>query len=137
MVKLICGKKGSGKTKKIIDMANASVAESRGDTVFIHVNNSYIFDLKYQIRFVNTSEMGISGVDMFHGFLCGLIASNYDVNLILVDGFLKIVQGDLDALEDVFAHLTQLCEKYGVDLVISVSADEAELPDFMRHLAIH
>ena len=137
MVQLICGKKGSGKTKKIIAMANDFAEKTEGSTVFVHVNNSYMFDLKYQIRFVNTSEMGIAGADMLHGFLCGIMASNYDISHIMVDGFLKIVGDEkLEELEGFFANLNALCDKYKIDLIISVSADEDVLPAFMRELTI-
>ena len=58
MIQIIFGKRGSGKTKRIIDMANASIRESKGDVLFIDDDNRYMFDLKHQIRFVNASEYG-------------------------------------------------------------------------------
>ena len=35
MIQVIAGKKGSGKTKRIIDMANQASQESKHDIVFI------------------------------------------------------------------------------------------------------
>ena len=53
MIHLIYGAKGSGKTKRIIDMANASIDTTTGDIVFITDTNRYMYDIKYQIRFIN------------------------------------------------------------------------------------
>ena len=39
MIHLIYGAKGSGKTKRIIDMANASIDTTTGDIVFITDTN--------------------------------------------------------------------------------------------------
>ena len=59
MIQIIHGEKGTGKTKKIIAMAN-SVSESiKGSTVFMDDDTSYMYDLGYSIRFVNVTEFDI------------------------------------------------------------------------------
>ena len=40
MIQVIFGKKGSGKTKRILDMANASVKEAKGNVLFIDDDKS-------------------------------------------------------------------------------------------------
>ena len=45
MVKLIIGRKGSGKTKKMIDMANDYVRDSKGSTIFINNDRRLTCDL--------------------------------------------------------------------------------------------
>ena len=50
MIQVIFGKKGSGKTKRILDMANASVKEAKGNVLFIDDDKSYTLSLKPQIR---------------------------------------------------------------------------------------
>ena len=52
MVKLLVGHKGKGKTKKMIELANASVEETKGSTVFINKNSRLIYDLDYKIRVI-------------------------------------------------------------------------------------
>ena len=56
MIQVIFGKKGSGKTKRILDMANASVKEAKGNVLFIDDDKSYTLSLKPQIRFIDASE---------------------------------------------------------------------------------
>ena len=41
MIQIIAGKKGSGKTKRLIDMTNNAVKTSSGNVVFLDKNDSY------------------------------------------------------------------------------------------------
>ena len=52
MVKLLIGHKGSGKTKRMIELANETVQTARGSIVFINKNSRLIYDLDYKIRVV-------------------------------------------------------------------------------------
>ena len=56
MIQVIYGKKGSGKTKRILDMANHMVDTQHGDVVFVDDDNRYMFDLRHEVRFVNAGE---------------------------------------------------------------------------------
>ena len=48
---------------------------------------------------------------MFFGFLSGLVAQDYDLEIIYIDGFLKIVQYDLDKLEEFFYPCGRIVEQ--------------------------
>jgi len=132
MIQIIAGKKGSGKTKRIIDMTNISVKEAKHDVVFIDDDNRYMFDINHKVRFINAGEYGVHSAEMFLGFLCGMLAQNFDVGLIFIDAFLKLVKGDLNDMEWVFKKMETLCQKHNVDFVLSVSEDADKLPEFMK-----
>lgn len=136
MIQVIAGKKGSGKTKRIIDMANKASQESKHDIVFIDDDNRYMFDLRHEVRFINAGEYDLLSDHMFMGFLCGAVAQNFDVGLIFIDAFKKLIHNDLSTSEWVFKRLETISEKHSVDFVISVSADLAELPDFIKKYVI-
>lgn len=121
MLKVIFGSKGEGKTKRIIALANEGVEQAKGNIIYIDDDSRYMFDIKHQIRFIDASEYTIDSPKMFYGFISGLIAQDYDLEKIYIDGFLKIVCYDLDKLEEFFSHMEQLIEKFGVDIIISVS----------------
>ena len=53
MIQIIAGKKGSGKTKRIIDMTNEKVKDSQHDVVFIDDDNRYMLDIDHKARFIN------------------------------------------------------------------------------------
>ncbi|MCI6375444.1 MAG: hypothetical protein MR821_09125 [Clostridiales bacterium] len=137
MIQVIFGKKGSGKTKRILDMANASVQEAKGNVLFVDDDKSYTLSLKPQVRFIDASEYQVKGVEPFYGFLAGILAGNYDISVIYIDAFLKLVKAtDTDALVDFFAKLERLVSEAGCDMVISFSEDAANVPESIRKYQI-
>jgi RecA/RadA recombinase len=124
MITLILGRKGSGKTKKLIDMCAAATAASNGNVVFIEKDSTLTYDLSHKTRLVAADESGITGYDAFYGFIAGMCAGNYDITDIFVDSTLKIGGADFEAL----AAFVERLSKLDVNLVLSVSADKAELP---------
>ena len=136
MIQIIFGKKGSGKTKRILDMANASVKEAKGNVLFVDDDMSYTLSLKPQVRFVDASEYNVKGEYSFYGFLAGILACNYDISVIYVDAFLKLVQTDPNDLVDFFAKLERLVENAGCDMIISFSDDAANVPECIRKYQI-
>ena len=136
MIQVIAGKKGSGKTKRILDMANLATKDSRHDIVFIDDDNRYMFDLRHEVRFINASEYELNSDQMFMGLLCGIVAQNFDVGLICIDAFKKLIKNELETTEWFFQRLEALTEKHGVNFAISISADAEELPEFIKKYVI-
>ena len=134
MIQVIFGKKGSGKTKRILDMANASVKEAKGNVLFIDDDKSYTLSLKPQIRFIDASEYAVKGKAPFYGFLAGILAGNYDISVIYVDAFLKLAEPA--ELVDFFAQLERLVANAQCDLVISFSEDAENVPESIRKYQI-
>ena len=132
MISVIYGKKGTGKTKKILDLANEAVKVSTGELVFIDDDNSYMYDLRHEIRFVNATEYDVADPETFMGFVCGILAGNYDMKQLFIDGFLRIVKTDMAELEAFFAKLEDIAHRHGVDVVISASAKDDEVPEFLK-----
>ena len=132
MIQVIHGKKGSGKTKKILDMANAAIKERKGDVIFLDNDNRYMFDLRHEVRFVNAGEYGCDSPEMFFGFLCGMLSQNFDISVIFVDAFLKLVKTEVDNTEVFYNRLAELSEKNGVDFVLSVNVDDDLAPEFIK-----
>ncbi|MBO2517183.1 MAG: hypothetical protein CW338_07940 [Clostridiales bacterium] len=132
MIQVIHGKKGSGKTKKILDMANESIAQHKGDVVFVDNDNRYMFDLRHEVRFVNGGEYGCDSPDMFFGFLCGMLAQNFDINVIFIDAFLKLIKSDINEAESFFTRLEALSLRHNVRFIISVNVDDAVAPDYLK-----
>ena len=136
MIQIIHGKKGTGKTKKILDMANQAIADQKGDIVFIDDDNRYMFDLRHEVRFVNASEYGMVGPEMFLGFICGMIAQNFDVSQIFIDAFLKLVKVDIKQTEWFFNRLEDLSEKHNISFVLSISGDDEDMPVYLQKFYI-
>ena len=122
MIQVIAGNKGSGKTKRLIDLTNTTAREAVHDVIFLDDDNRYMYDVDHKVRFINASDYHVSTTDMFIGFLCGILSSNYDVGTIFIDAFLKLCRTELANTEPVVSLLADLGAKHHVDFVLSVSA---------------
>lgn len=90
MVKLLVGRKGSGKTKSMVTLANDRVESSNGSVVFINKNHRLMYSLKYKIRVVCMEEYeDITNSDEYIGFIYGIISSDHDIEVIFIDSILK------------------------------------------------
>jgi hypothetical protein len=136
MIQVIAGNKGSGKTKRLIDLTNATAREAVHDVIFLDDDNRYMYDVDHKVRFINASDYHVSSTDMFIGFVCGILSSNYDVGTVFIDAFLKLCRTDLDKTGPVVALLSEMSSSHNVDFVLSVSADPDSLPDFLRQYVI-
>lgn len=136
MIQVIAGNKGSGKTKRILDIANQASKDCRHDIVFIDDDNRYMYDLRHEVRFVDASEYQLENDKMFMGLLYGIIAQNYDVGLICIDAFKKLLKNDLSSCEWFFERIAAIGEARKIDFTITISADVEELPDFIKKYVI-
>ncbi len=129
MVTLLIGKKGSGKTKKLIALANEAVAASSGNVVVIEKGAKLTYDVTHKARLIDTDQYTITGFDMLYGFISGICAGNYDVTDILVDSTFKIAPEAISGLESFTKKLQDLSETTSTNIVLLISADEADIPD--------
>ena len=127
MINLIPGKKGSGKTKVLVDMIVKSAAEATGNVVCIERGMKLTYEIPSKVRLVDAEEYGINSYDAFYGFVAGLLAGNYDIQEIYIDGILRIGGRDFDELGKMMEKVAILAKD--VKLVFTVSADADELPE--------
>ena len=128
MITLLTGKKGSGKTKRLIEATNAAVEASKGNVVVIAKGSNLTYDITSQARLINAEVYGIEGVEAMTGFVKGICAGNYDVTDILIDSTLKIIGSDMAALDNMVETLEVLAEKANVKITLSVSAADEDIP---------
>ena len=130
MVQIIAGRKGKGKTKYLLEMANASMAGAKGTIVFLDKN----VKLDRKIRLINVFDFPIESLDAFLGFLCGIISQDHDLEEIYLDSFLTIaaLEEHGEELEKAIKEVDTLSEKYGIKFILSVSLDKDELPESAR-----
>ena len=94
MVRLIMGEKGTGKTKKLIEMINTTAQEDNGSVVCVEAKSTMTFDLHYHVRLISAYEYDLSNYEALRGFLFGLYAGNYDISHIFIDNLFKITGGE-------------------------------------------
>jgi len=91
MVNFLAGAKGDGKSRKIIEMANANVKVTDGHLVFITHNRKHMHDLHRDVRFVETEKGLLANYREFIGFVLGILSQNSDITHIYVDGINSII----------------------------------------------
>jgi len=128
MIKLIIGKKGSGKTKNLINAVTEASNKSTGNVVCVEMGPALTYDIPSSVRLINTEVYGIAGYDAFYGFLSGICAGNYDVTDIFVDATLRIGSRDYNELADFIVKVDGLAKESNTNMVFTVSCDESELP---------
>lgn len=129
MVNLIIGNKGSGKTKRLIELVNSAVEKSNGNVVCIEKERLLTYNVNYRARLVETDHYNVSGYEAFYGFLSGIVAGDHDITNVLVDATLKIGGKDFAALAAFLKKVSELSDIAEQDFTFTISADESELPE--------
>ena len=122
------GKKGTGKTKRLVDMVNAASETSNGNVVCIEKGAILTYNINYQARLIDVENYGISGFEALYGLVCGVCAGNYDVTDLFIDATVKIGGRDFAQLEEFVNKLEAVSAKNDVKFTLAISADESELP---------
>ena len=135
MINLIVGKKGSGKTKKLVEYANGLIPRSAGNVVVIVKGSKLTFELDHKARLVNVDNYEIRDFSALYGFVCGLCAGNYDLTDILVDSTLDIGGGSVDNFNAFIEKLNLLLENSSTKLTLSVSLEEDQLSSAVKSVS--
>ena len=136
MVELLIGKKGTGKTKALVDKVNTALTVAKGNVVFIAKNSDQMYAVDSKARMATTSDFDIRSYNELLGFIYGIISRDYDITNIFIDGIFKIVgTTELDGFEEFLGRLEDLSRKQSISFVISVSIDADTAPDYIKELA--
>jgi len=129
MVRMVVGKNGKGKSKVLLEKVNTEVKEILGNVVFLDSTTKHMYDLNNKIRLINVSDYIISNSDMFLGFLSGIISQDHDLQAMYFDNFLGLANIDISEVEPVIKSLEEISEKFGVDMFLSVSTTNGDIPE--------
>ncbi len=137
MVELLIGKKGTGKTKTLIDNVNSASHVAKGNVVFISDDTSRnMYDINSKVRMIDTKSFDIETYNEFLGFICGVVSANFDITNIFIDGIFKIVgTTELEGFEEFLSRLEQMGNEFHISFVVSVSVDAASAPDYIKKYA--
>ncbi len=134
MIQLIIGQKGSGKTKVLIDKINAAVKDTNGCLVCIEKGETLRRSISYRVRWCDADQFGIDNFDAFYGFIAGMLAGNYDIKEVYVDGILKTCGADYDAFGRMLEKLNKLTGEDS-SVTFTVSANIVDLPASVTQFA--
>ena len=136
MIQLIIGNKGDGKTKHLLDRVNSQIKTASGNIVYLDKSTKHMHELNNKVRLINMKDYPLKNSDEFIGFICGIISLDYDLEQIYLDSFLKIAHLEGEDITDALTQLSQISTQFKVDICISASVEEKDLPDFAKEQVI-
>lgn len=129
MVQIIAGEKGKGKTKYLLEKVNAAVAAANGNIVYLDKSRKHMYELNNKVRLVNATDYPLTNCDEFMGFISGIISQDNDLEELYLDSFLTIANVKDGEICYAIEKLDIISEKYNIKIVLSISKNEADLPE--------
>ncbi len=132
MIQAVVGGKGTGKTKTLVNMANRALEETKGEIVFISGEKRRMVELNHKVRLIQLRDFDVKDLRMFYGFLNGIVAQNYDIERVYIDGLLEYLKEDLAGVKDFLADVNNISEKFNIKFTISMNGDPDSVPTFLK-----
>ncbi len=136
MIKYILGAKGSGKTRWLIENANEDMKRGDGNIAFVEVDDDHIFSLDYNVRLINATDYRLNNVESFYGFICGLLAMDYDLHKIYIDGIYKVLKLNIEDLEYIYNKLSKIPDIDDKEIYINVDYLKSDMTEILRDNSI-
>ena len=133
MVTVIAGRRGFGKTKRIIELCNHAAKTSSGSVVCIELGQKLKHDIIHDARLIDTTPYDIRSYQVLRGFITGLYAGNYDISDIFIDSLFKVSSNDdTGECERFLAWCSSFGKAYGIKFTITISIAEEAISDGMK-----
>ena len=132
MVQIIAGEKGKGKTKHLLEKANAAVLAANGNIVYLDKSQKNMYELSNKVRLVNVKDYPITNCDEFMGFICGIVSQDNDLEEMYLDSFLVNAHLEDQDVTPAIEKLEKISNLFQVDFMINISLDESEIPEHLR-----
>ena len=130
MIEIICGEKGKGKTKELLERVNSSISSSSGNVVYLDKSQKHMYELNNKVRLIKVMDFPITNSDEFLGFICGIVSQDNDLEEMYLDSFLTIAFIDSDSeITKAIEKLVVISEKYKIKFILSVSKNIDALPE--------
>ena len=136
MIQIIAGEKGNGKTKHLLEKANAEIKSVNGNIVYLDKNAKHMYELNNRVRLIDVYEYKIKSADEFIGFMKGIISQDNDLEQLYLDSFLKVANLEDADITDTLNEIESMSDKFHVNIVLSISVDASRLPDNMKDKVI-
>ncbi len=129
MIQIITGDKGKGKTKVLIDKVNNEVKVVAGSVVFIDNNNKHLYELSNRVRMINCTNYDVNNLEMFAGFILGIISQDKNIEKIYIDNFTSVAYTNPDQVKYALDMMNHISEKYNISIVLCFATDSSDVPE--------
>lgn len=128
MINLVLGEQGVGKTKYLVEEANKEKENGNNNIVFVDTDDSQINTLDHRVRLINAKSYKVSNIDGLLGFVGGILARDYDIGKIYLDGIYDIIDINKDNIEELSKRLKDLSEYSKSDIYLGLDWRKEDVP---------
>ena len=128
MIYLVVGEQGTGKTKYLVEEANHEKEIGNSNIVFVDTDDSQVRILDHKIRLINAKSYKIRTVEALIGFISGILARDYDIGKIYIDGIYDIVDINEEDIKDLIERLNALSEYSKSDIYLGLDWTKEDVP---------
>lgn len=128
MINLVLGEQGVGKTKYLVEEANKEKEKGNNNIVFVDTDDSQINTLDHKVRLINAKSYKICNIDGLLGFVGGILARDYDIGKIYLDGIYDIIDINKDNIEELSQRLKDLSEYSKSDIYLGLDWTKKDVP---------
>lgn len=128
MIYLVVGEQGTGKTKYLVEEANHEKELGNSNIVFVDTDDSQVRILDHKIRLINAKSYKIKCTEGLIGFISGILARDYDIGKIYIDGIYDILDINKDNIEDLITRLEGLSEYSKSDIYLGLDWTKEDVP---------
>ncbi|WP_105300439.1 hypothetical protein [Anaerococcus marasmi] len=128
MINLVLGEQGVGKTKYLVEEANREKEKGNNNIVFVDTDDSQINTLDHKVRLINAKSYKVSNIDGLLGFVGGILARDYDIGKIYLDGIYDIIDINKDNIEELSQRLKDLSEYSKSDIYLGLDWTKEDVP---------
>lgn len=129
MIQIITGDKGKGKTKVLIEKVNNDVKVISGSVIFLDNNNKHMYELSNRVKMINCTNYGVRSLDMFIGFILGVISQDHDIEKIYIDNFSSVAYVNSIEIKAALDAVKMITDKFDIDIVLCFATDSSDVPD--------
>ena len=115
--------------------ANNDIKVIGGNIVYMDQNNKHMYELSNRVRLINVPDYNVKSMDMFLGFIYGIVSSDSNLDCIFLDNFMTIAC--IETIEDtdfLVKELEKISNTYEIDFVIGISKTKQDLTEYLQGL---
>ena len=117
-----------------MDKVNSEVKNILGNVVYLDKSTQHMFELNNKVRLICVPDYGVDNADQFLGFVSGILSQDHDLQQMYFDSFLDIAHLRDADITPALKKLDTLSRQFKIDFILSVSMDEADLPESAKSL---
>ena len=136
MIKLVVGEKGTGKTSRLMEMANEDVKACKGNVIFLQSSKKHVLDLHHDVRLINAMDFNVDNIEAFRGFLSGIVAGNFDIEKVYIDKLYRVMDINEENIEKMIQSLDKLSEENSIKFTVGLRYSPQSMPEKYKEMMI-